>query len=53
MKTNIEDCQLNKKGYCTCYLKQCYEIEDCAPKLILKKNMQSINNILRISPKKE
>ena len=53
MNTNIKDCQLNRKGYCTCYLKQCHEVEDCAPKLITKRNMESVDSILGISRKKE
>ena len=43
---NIEDCQLNDKGKCTCYLKQCWEVSDCAPKLIIKKNMLVVNKLL-------
>lgn len=44
---NVKDCQLNDKGYCTCYLKQCYEISDCAPKLIIKKNMAVVNGLIK------
>ena len=49
----MENCQLNRKGYCECYLKQCNTIEDCAPKLITKRNMESVDSILGISRKKE
>lgn len=34
----MEECSLYKEGYCTCYLKQCLEVQDCAPKLLSKKN---------------
>ena len=47
----ILDCKLNNKTFCECYLKQCYTIEDCAPKLIIRKNMEVVNNL--ISAKKE
>lgn len=46
MKTNIKDCQLNNKGYCECYLKQCNTIEDCAPKLIIKRNMVTVEKLI-------
>lgn len=38
----IKECNLNEKGHCTCYLKQCVEIEDCATKLIIKKNLETV-----------
>lgn len=48
----MENCHLNNKGYCECYLKQCNTIEDCAPKLIVKRNMKSVDSLLGISRKK-
>lgn len=43
---NIKDCQLNDKGYCTCYLKECSAVEDCAPKLITQRNMLTVNKLI-------
>jgi hypothetical protein len=43
---NYKECNLNKKGNCECYLKPCKEIKDCAPKLIMERNMKSINKII-------
>jgi hypothetical protein len=34
----IKDCKLNKKGFCECYLKNCIEINDCAVKILMKRN---------------
>ena len=45
--TDIKDCPLNEKGYCTCYLKLCKEVSDCAPKLIIKKNMLSVSKLIK------
>lgn len=43
---SITDCKLNKSGYCTCYLKLCYVVEDCAPKLIVERNMRCVNKLI-------
>lgn|GEM_PF-4596312 len=42
----FKDCHLYKEGYCTCYLKKCIEVSDCAPKLTIKKNMNRVKEIL-------
>ncbi len=44
-----KECNLNEKGFCTCYLKECVSILDCAPKLIIKRNMESVNNLIKLT----
>lgn len=34
----IKDCPLNVGGFCECYLKKCVQVNDCAPKLLIKRN---------------
>lgn len=43
----MKECKLNEKGKCTCYLKKCINIKDCAPKLIVKRNMESVNKLIK------
>lgn len=33
----IKECNLNKESNCTCYLKPCGKVDDCAVKLLIKK----------------
>ena len=42
----MENCQLSNKGYCECYLKQCNTIEDCTPKLIVKRNILTVEKLI-------
>jgi hypothetical protein len=42
----MKDCELNKDGHCTCYLKKCETIKDCAPKLIIRRNLESVNKLI-------
>lgn len=44
-------CDLNEDGYCTCYLKSCDKIEDCAPKLLINKFWGQVNRIEVIDSK--
>ena len=42
----IKECHLNKNGNCTCYLKQCSAVADCATKLIIQRNMITVNKLI-------
>lgn len=33
-------------GFCTCYLKPCINIKDCAQKLITNRNSETVKNII-------
>lgn len=35
----IKECKLNKESNCTCYLKPCKEVDDCAVKLLIRKGL--------------
>lgn len=43
----MKNCELNEKGKCACYLKKCNDIKDCAPKLIIKRNMELVNKLIK------
>lgn len=47
MKEDMKECNLNENGYCICYLKRCYEIEDCAPKLIMERNLRVVKELIK------
>jgi hypothetical protein len=36
----IKMCKLNEYGQCACYLKPCVKIDDCALKLLIKKELK-------------
>lgn len=42
----MKECKLNENGFCICYLKKCNIIKDCAPKLIVKRNMDTVKNLI-------
>ena len=42
----IKECHLNKNGNCTCYLEKCVEISDCATKLIIQRNILTVNKLI-------
>lgn len=35
----IKECKLNKESNCTCYLKPCKGVDNCAVKLLIKKGL--------------
>ena len=39
-------CKLYRDGNCLCYLEKCDSIDYCAPKLIEKKNMKTVIDII-------
>lgn len=43
----MNNCPLIQSGYCTCYLKPCKNVNDCAAKIITKRNMETVNNLLK------
>lgn len=44
---DIPECHLNEKGKCTCYLKKCQDIQDCALKIITKRNLETVNKLIK------
>ena len=42
----MKECNLNQKGFCTCYQRRCNKINDCALKLINKRNMNTVNKLI-------
>lgn len=42
----MKNCNLYDNGKCTCYLEKCELITDCAPKMIIKRNMESVNKLI-------
>jgi len=42
----MKECQLYEEGFCSCYQMMCEDIQDCAPKIITKRNLETVKNII-------
>jgi len=43
---DFKNCNLNQRGFCTCYQTQCTDIKDCATKLITNKNIETVRKLI-------